>query len=257
MTACPGDPLRHPGRALRRASVPHLSATSRRNGVHRHRELRTAASSVRRGGHRRRAAGDGPCRQTATVHITDTYNIAPGSLLVRKTIAGPAAGRQGPITIHTECNGTALTPDFDDPRRRAAGDRSMQYDHIPAPTTCTVTETADGRPARCRSSSRGRADGERWPGDIVQADIGDTYGLMLGELEVTKTIDGPAAGSQGQVVVQTVCNGTALTPDFVIPAGTPAGDQSHLYSGHPHAGRLCRYRDHKRTHQYRVGRRHW
>ena len=54
---------------------------------------------------------------------------------------------------------------------------------------------------------------------------------MPGELEVTKTIDGPAAGSQGQVVIQTVCNGTALTPDFVIHPGTPAGAQSHLYTG--------------------------
>ena len=29
-------------------------------------------------------------------------------------------------------------------------------------------------------------------------------------------------------MIHTVCNGTALTPDFVIPAGA-AGDQSHIY----------------------------
>jgi hypothetical protein len=49
--------------------------------------------------------------KTETVEITDTYSFV-GSLLVRKTIAGPAAGQQGPITIHSECDGTALTPDF-------------------------------------------------------------------------------------------------------------------------------------------------
>ena len=34
-------------------------------------------------------------------------------------------------------------------------------------------------------------------------------------------------------MIHTVCNGTALTPDFVIPAGAPAGDQSQIYSPIP------------------------
>ena len=71
------------------------------------------------------------------------------------------------------------------------------------------------------------------PGDIVEADISDTYGLLPGQLDVTKTIAGPLAGQQGTVVIHTVCNGAALTPDFVIPAGAPAGDQSHIYSDVP------------------------
>ena len=65
-------------------------------------------------------------------------------------------------------------------------------------------------------------------GDIVEADISDTYGLLPGQLEVTKTIAGPLAGQQGTVVIHTDCNGTALTPDFVIPArgarGRPVAD---------------------------------
>ena len=69
-------------------------------------------------------------------------------------------------------------------------------------------------------------------GDIVEADISDTYGLVPGELEVTKSITGPLAGQQGMVVIHTVCNGTPLTPDFVIPAGA-VGDQSHIYSPVP------------------------
>ena len=61
--------------------------------------------------------GDGqevtiPPGGSASADITDTYNNAPGSLLVRKTIAGPGADHHGEIVIHSECNGKALTPDF-------------------------------------------------------------------------------------------------------------------------------------------------
>ncbi len=41
---------------------------------------------------------------STTAYITDTYNLVPGSLTVTKTIAGPGAGRQGPITIAVSCN---------------------------------------------------------------------------------------------------------------------------------------------------------
>jgi Domain of unknown function (DUF5979) len=46
--------------------------------------------------------GDGqevtiPSGRRETVHITDTYHFV-GSLLVRKTIAGPGAGQQGATT---------------------------------------------------------------------------------------------------------------------------------------------------------------
>ena len=63
---------------------------------------------------------------------------------MRKTIAGPAAGQQGEITIHSECDGTALTPDFVIPAGTPAGDQTRQYDNIRVPATCTVTETVDG-----------------------------------------------------------------------------------------------------------------
>ena len=182
--------------------------------------------------------GDGqqvtiPSGKSETVEVTDTYHHV-GSLLVRKTIAGPGAGQQGEITIHTECNGTALTPDFVIPAGTPAGDQTQQYDHIRVPAKCTVTETADGHTSAVSVVVEGSGQTVSVPaGDIVEADISDTYGLLPGQLEVTKTIAGPLAGQQGKVVIHTVCNGTALTPDFVIPAGTPAGDQSHIYSGIP------------------------
>ena len=78
-----------------------------------------------------------PTSPTSTV-------AAPGSLLVTKTIAGPLAGQQGPITIHVVCNGTALSPDFVIGAGSAAGSVSHSFDGIPAGSVCTVTETADG-----------------------------------------------------------------------------------------------------------------
>ena len=182
--------------------------------------------------------GDGqvatiPSGKSETVEITDTYHHV-GSLLVRKTIAGPGAGQQGEIRIHSECNGHALHPDFVIPAGTPAGEQTRQYDHIRVPAECTVTETANGHTSTVTVDVEGSGQTVHVPaGDIVEADVSDTYGLVPGQLEVTKTIAGVAAGAQGEVVIHTVCNGTALTPDFIIPAGTPAGDQSLIYAPVP------------------------
>ncbi len=156
-----------------------------------------------------------------------------GSLLVRKTIAGPAAGQQGQITIHSECHGKALTPDFVIPAGTPAGDQTMQYDNIRVPAKCTVTETVDGHTSTVSVDVVG--SGQTVPvdhGDIAEADISDAYGLVPGQLEVTKSIAGPLAGQQGQIVIHTVCNGTALSPDLIIPPGA-TGDHSQMYSNIP------------------------
>ena len=47
---------------------------------------------------------------------------------------------------------------------------------------------------------------------------------------MTKTIAGPLASQQGTVTIHTVCDNALLAPDFVIPAGTAAGE-SQIYSG--------------------------
>ncbi len=47
--------------------------------------------------------------------------------------------------------------------------------------------------------------------------------LDPGSLIVTKTIAGPAAGSQGRVVIHVVCDDGTARPDFVIAAGASAG----------------------------------
>ena len=55
--------------------------------------------------------------------------------------------------------------------------------------------------------------------------------MRPGILVINKTITGPAAGLQGQVVIHTVCNGAALTPDFTILANTADGTYNHSYTG--------------------------
>jgi Domain of unknown function (DUF5979) len=76
-----------------------------------------------------------------------TPTAQAGSLLVTKTIAGPSAGHQGPVTIHVVCDGLALSPDFVIPAHPHAGSVPHSFDDIPAGSTCTVTETAAGATA--------------------------------------------------------------------------------------------------------------
>jgi len=182
--------------------------------------------------------GDGqevtiPAGGTKTVQIRDIYRFVPGSLLVRKTVTGLGAGMQGKVIIRVKCNGKYLTPDFVIGARAPAGERTKQFDGIPVPATCTVTETANGQTSAVSVDVEGSGQTVHvGPGDIAEADVRDTYGLRPGQLEVNKTIDGPLAGHQGEVVIHTVCNGTALTPDFVISPGA-TGVQSHIYSDIP------------------------
>jgi len=180
-----------------------------------------------------------PAGGTRTVEIRDIYHFVPGSLIVRKTITGPAAGQQGEIRTHTVCNGTALSPDFVIDAGASKGDYAKQYDGISVPASCTVTETADGHTSTVSVIVEGgRQTISIGPGRVVPVDISDTYGLVPGQLEVTKTIAGPAAGKQGPITIHTVCDGTALSPDFVITAGAAAGVYSHTYSGLP-GGATC------------------
>jgi hypothetical protein len=176
--------------------------------------------------------------EIAEADISDTYGLAAGQLEVIKTITGPVAGQQGPIVIHTVCDGTALAPDFVIPAG-ATGDQSQIYSGIPTPASCVVTETATGATSTVSAVVIGSPQTATIaPGGAGAAHITDTYGPAPGALLVTKTIAGPLAGQQGPVTIQAVCNGAALSPDFVIPAGTPAGSVSQSYDGIA-AGSVC------------------
>ena len=194
----------------------------------------TRSVSPSRAAHKRsrsRPAGPPP------PHITDTYTPAPGSLTVSKTIDGQAAGSQGQITIHTVCDGTALTPDLVIDAATAAGKTSRTYEDVPAGSVCTVTETVDGSSSTVEVSTVGSPQNATIPaGGLATAELLDTYTFAPGSLTVTKTIGGASAGDQGEITIGVNCGGLPL-PEFTIPAGA-TGPQSHTYPDIP-AGLTC------------------
>lgn len=144
----------------------------------------------------------------------------------------PAAGTQGEVTIHTVCDGVAQSPDLVIPANSPAGSYSQTYHGIPAGAVCTVTETADGHTSAVAVTVTGSGQEVTVPaGGTATAKLSDDYEDVSGSLVVNKTITGPAAGHQGEVRIQTVCDGTTLSPDLVIPANSDAGTYSHEYTG--------------------------
>ena len=160
---------------------------------------------------------------TTTVSSTAEF-LAPGSLVVKKTVAGPAAGKQGEIVIHTECDGVALTPDLVIPAGAAAGDYSQKYEPLDAGSKCTVTETSDGSSSSVEVIVTGDGQEVTVPSDgSATADITDTNENAPGSLLVRKTIAGPGSGNQGEIVIHSECDGTALDPRFRDPGRDPGG----------------------------------
>ena len=78
-----------------------------------------------------------------TVSATAEF-LPPGSLVVKKTITGPAAGSQGHVVIHVACDDGVARLTFIIPAGTPAGTKSKTYEPIPAGTRCTVTETNNG-----------------------------------------------------------------------------------------------------------------
>ena len=162
---------------------------------------------------------------TSTVSATGEFQ-APGSLLVTKTITGPAATHQGTVTIRVTCDGAVLTPDFVIDAGVPAGDYSHTYTNIPAGSICTVNEVAAVPPTMTVVPG---GDGQQVTipaGGQATAHLTDTYNFVPGSIVVQKSIEGPAAGHQGAVTITVTCDGTLQEPVFTIDADAPAGIQS-------------------------------
>jgi hypothetical protein len=163
----------------------------------------------------------------------------PGSLLVTKTIAGPLAGHQGPVTIHVACNGSAPSPDFVIGSRTRAGSVSHSFDGIPAGSVCNVTETADGATATVTATVAGNGHNVTVPaGKVVPVNLMDVYQGSPGFLKVIKTIAGPAARQHGRVAILVACGGPVRVFAFLIPRRTRAGSVSRYFPG-LRAGSRC------------------
>ena len=189
---------------------------------------------------------------SGAAHITDTYGPAPGSLLVTKTIAGPLAGHQGPVTIRVVCNGTALSPDFVIASGTPAGSVSHSFDGIPAGSACTVTETADGATATVTATVAGNGQTVTVPaGKVVPVNLMDVYLGAPGSLKVTKTIAGPAARRHGRIAILVACGGPLHAYAFHIPAHV-TGSKSRHFSRLP-AGSRCTVTETANGHTRTVG----
>ena len=172
--------------------------------------------------------------EQADVAVENTYDFRPGSLTVEKVVEGPGAGQQGQITITTTCvldgTSTTLSPSLVIPAGSPAMTYSETYPSIPAGSECTAHASADGSSARVADLEGGDGTTVNIPaGGTATIHLTDTY--EVGELVVNKTITGPAAGLQGQVVIHTVCNGTALSPDLTVLANSPGGTYNAHYTG--------------------------
>ena len=182
---------------------------------------------------------------TTTVQASAQF-LPPGALVVKKTIAGPAAGSQGPVVIHVSCTDGVDRSDLTIAAGAPAGTTPKTYRDIPAGTICTVTETATGSVVGTKVVVTGDGQQVTIPSDkSTTVDVTDTYdfvvttlpGGMTGSLLISKTIAGPLAGRQGPITIQATCNGAA-TADFVIASQAPAGTVSHSVDGLP-AGSVC------------------
>ena len=124
--------------------------------------------------------------------------LAPGSLVVKKTIAGPAAGSQARVVIDVDCDDGVTRPDFVIPAGAPAGTTSKTYEPIAVGTKCTVTETSNGSLVGTAVVVTGDGQQVTIPsGGSDTVDITNTY-HHIGSLLVRKTIAGPGAGSKAR-----------------------------------------------------------
>jgi len=177
-----------------------------------------------------------------TVYATAQF-LPSGKLVVTKTIAGAGAGSQGQVVIQVDCDDGVPRPDFVIAAGTPAGSTSRTYRDIAAGTECTVIETSNGSVVGTDVVVTGDGQEVTIPaGGSETVDITDTYTPVPSpgpsSLLVTKTIAGPLAGHQGAVTIHVVCNNVAVLPDFIIPAGTPAGSMSQSF-GPVAPGSVC------------------
>ena len=182
-----------------------------------------------------------------TVRRKATFK-APGSLIVTKTIAGAAAGQQGPVTIHVDCGAAAGTlADFVIPAApRPARPLARLRRH---PSRRRLHGHRDGRRAQLDGLGR------RSPGSGQHVTIpagrrghrGDHGHLHRDARARCRAQDHRRSrgGPPGCRHDRGAC-GRRRRPDFVIPAGAPAGTSSKTYAEIPGGDDLHGHRDGQR-----------
>ena len=175
---------------------------------------------------------------TATATVTDTYTFTPGTLAVRKVIAGPAAGAQGAVQLTVVCT-SADAEVLNTTVSVAAGEteeQTREFPNLPAGTECVVTETADGSTAAVGVTVTGGGTVTIPAGSSAEAVVTNTYDFNPGVVAVRKDFAGEGVGRQGDVVLQLTCSNGFSAP-IPIPAGT-VDPVTEEYEGLP-AGTSC------------------
>ena len=169
--------------------------------------------------------------------------LPPGSLVVKKTIAGDAAGSQAEVVIKVDCDDGVPRPDFVIPAGTPAGTSSKTYEPIAVGTRCTVIETQNGTAVGTEVVVTGDGQVATIPsGKSETVEITDTY-HHVGSLLVRKTIAGPGAGHAGgdqdPLGVQWRSSGAGLCD----PCGNSRGGRDPAIRSHPCTGEVHGYRD--------------
>ncbi|MCQ2001862.1 thioester domain-containing protein [Arthrobacter zhaoxinii] len=168
-----------------------------------------------------------PVGSSVTAALTNDYTFAPGTLAVRKDIAGPGAGRQGVVTLQVTCTAGGATV-LNTTVTVAAGttEPTTQEFAVAAGSDCTVTETANGATTEVSVETVVEpATGTVTipAGDGVEITVTDTYTVNPGALTVDKVIAGPAAREQGPITVEVICTADdgeeVIRQDLIIEAG--------------------------------------
>ncbi len=151
---------------------------------------------------------------TQVADISNLYTDVPGKLVVTKTIAGTAAGRQSPIEILIDCGTPAQTYSFTIPAGAPADTVTGLIDEIEAGSTCTVTETADGSSSTITVVAVGGGQTATiGAAGVSQADLVDTFSDV-----VVPTTEAPTTVAPPTTVVPGV--GPPIT---VAPTAPPGG----------------------------------
>lgn len=174
--------------------------------------------------------------------------FAAGGLQITKQILGGGAGHQGEITIDVLCHdpntGQEQHHTVTIPAGATAGDHNRTIGGIPAGSTCTITEPTGGdndQVHQVGSPAIEPATVTIVADETQHATVTDTFEQSAGDVEIDKTIKGPGAGKQGEVVIRLDCDvpGGAFDRRFVIEAGAEAGTyRQPVVSGVP-AGTHC------------------
>ncbi|QEE60558.1 TQXA domain-containing protein [Salinibacterium sp. dk2585] len=172
----------------------------------------------------------------SAVTIINQVEFAPGSLSLVKAIAGGGAGSQDAISVSVTCV-SGLTDVFVIPAGSAAGEYTRSYPGLPAGDECTVAELASGENTVVTVTSDAPVTVTIAPGAAAEARVTNTVEFRPGSLDLTKLVDGAAAGSQSDIVVGITCD-NGLDETFTIPAGSQAGEYTQSYEEIP-AGTVC------------------